>query len=70
MLRQKLQLRLEQREKSMIQVQDDELRGLVAPNKTAAKIKKMLLIHKHMVGMEKMRLVCFHSLQKSKILDI
>jgi predicted RecB family nuclease len=55
MLKQKLQLRLEQREKSMVQQQDEELKNLMAPNKTAAKIKKMLLIHNHMVAMEKMR---------------
>jgi len=57
MLREKLQLRLQQREKSMISAQDEELKALIAPNKTAAKIKKMLLIHKHMVAMEKMRWV-------------
>ncbi|XP_052251546.1 trichohyalin-like isoform X1 [Dreissena polymorpha] len=54
-LREKLQMRLQQREKSMISMQDEELKNLAAPNKTAAKIKKMLLIHKHMVSMEKMR---------------
>ncbi|XP_052773636.1 trichohyalin-like isoform X2 [Mya arenaria] len=54
-LRQKLQMRLQQREKSMVQKQDEELKMLVAPNKTAAKIKKMLMIHNHMVAMEKMR---------------
>ena len=55
MVKKKLHARLEQREKSMIKAQDEELKNLVAPNKTAAKIKKMLLIHKHMVAMEKLR---------------
>ncbi|XP_053407084.1 trichohyalin-like isoform X2 [Mercenaria mercenaria] len=55
MLKQKLQMRLEQREKSMVQQQDEELKNLMGPNKTASKIKKMLLIHNHMLAMEKMR---------------
>ncbi|KAK3595846.1 hypothetical protein CHS0354_014668 [Potamilus streckersoni] len=54
-LKKRLQERLEQREKSMLEAQDAELRNLVAPNKTATKIKKMLLIHKHMVDMENFR---------------
>jgi len=48
-------MRLQQREKSMVSAQDEELKSLVGTNKTAMKIKKMLLIHKHMVAMEKMR---------------
>jgi len=55
MLREKLQARLQQREKSMVVKQDEELKALTGTNKTALKVKKMLLIHKHMVAMEKMR---------------
>ncbi|KAL4231314.1 smoothened signaling pathway [Mactra antiquata] len=55
LLKEKLQMRLQQREKSMIQKQDEELKSLMSGNKTAAKIKKMLLIHNHMIAMEKMK---------------
>jgi hypothetical protein len=57
LLKQRLKERLDQREKSMIASQDRELQDIIsaAPNKTAAKIKRMMLIHKHMVNMEKFR---------------
>ena len=45
----------------MIKAQDEELKNLIAPSKTAAKIKRMMLIHKHMVAMEKMRSVLYYS---------
>lgn len=55
MLKEKLEMFLQQREKSMTHQQDEELKTLISPNKTAAKIRKMLLIHHHMADMEKMR---------------
>lgn len=57
MLKQRLKDRLDQREKSMIEAQDIEIQRIMgsSKNKTAVKIKKMLLIHKHMVEMEKLR---------------
>ncbi|KAL5022621.1 hypothetical protein ScPMuIL_001776 [Solemya velum] len=49
--------RLEQREKSVLMQQESELQQILAtaPNKTAAKIKQMLLIHKNMLAMEQLR---------------
>lgn len=57
MLKQRLKDRLDQREKSMLEAQDIEIQRIMgsSKNKTAVKIKKMLLIHKHMVEMEKLR---------------
>ncbi|KAJ8317460.1 hypothetical protein KUTeg_005364 [Tegillarca granosa] len=57
MLKQRLKDRLDQREKSMLEAQDIEIQRIMgsSKNKTAVKIKKMLIIHKHMVEMEKLR---------------
>ncbi|XP_005098587.1 myosin-9 isoform X2 [Aplysia californica] len=57
MLRAKLQERLMQREKSMVERQDNEMRSILqkATNKASAKIRRMLLMHKHIVEMEKFK---------------
>ena len=51
----------------MRKAQEQELTTLLgtAKNKTAAKIKRMLLIHKHMVAMEQMRFVFMWDLAKN-----
>ena len=57
MLRAKLQDRLQQREHSIVEKQDMEMQDMLqrATNKSSAKIRKMLLMHKHMVQMEQFK---------------
>ncbi|RUS90472.1 hypothetical protein EGW08_001740, partial [Elysia chlorotica] len=57
MLQSKLQERLAQRENSMLQRQESEMRMLMEStnNKTSANIRRVILIHKQMVQMEKFR---------------
>ncbi|GFS14925.1 limbin, partial [Elysia marginata] len=57
MLKNKLQERLAQRENTMLQRQENEMRILMesSNNKTSANIRRVILIHKQMVQMEKFR---------------
>ena len=54
-----MQERLQQREHLMLARQESELRDLMERpgNKMASKVRRVMLIHKHMVEMEKFRLV-------------
>ena len=62
MLRAKLAERLEQRENSMLEKQEGEMKDMIrqAANKSSAKIRRMLLMHKQMVEMEKFKLVALN----------
>lgn len=62
-MKERLQKRLKHREKSMIEHQDQELKTLMNSNKTAAKIKRSLLTHNHLVAMEKMKYLAYTSFQ-------
>ena len=57
MLQRKLQERLAQRENTMLLKQENEMRTLMesTTNKTSANIRRVILIHKQMVQMEKFR---------------
>ncbi|XP_041369582.1 limbin-like [Gigantopelta aegis] len=56
-MRQKLADRLKQREVSLITKQEREMQEVIgaSTNKTAAKIRKTMLMHKHMIEMEQFR---------------
>ncbi|KAK3095945.1 hypothetical protein FSP39_021134 [Pinctada imbricata] len=57
LLKKRLQEKLAKKEEVMLAQQENEIRELLSKqkNKTALKIKKVLLVHKHMVAMEAFR---------------
>ncbi|KAK7484926.1 hypothetical protein BaRGS_00023846 [Batillaria attramentaria] len=57
MLRSKLQERMQQRERLILARQESEMRALMegSGNKMASKVRRVMLVHKHMVEMEKFR---------------
>ena len=60
MLKARLQQRMQQREQLMQANHESEMKTLITgPNKFAAKIRRAMLVHKHMIKMEKFRYVLF-----------
>ena len=57
LLRAKLEARMKQREGLIVARQESEMKTLIEGNKFGAKVRRAMLVHKHMVEMEKFRSV-------------